>query len=173
MGRKFCNSIYQLETAFRIMCNKKSLSGVPVFFVEPRYGNRNEIKVVLAENDVSGASLPPFFSMNHIKRASDFKPFTGNYDLFDFAKRVKQELQGSGACVSAPLLRIDIFETQTLTLVVNEVESLEACTQFSGQVQPDGRRGTHVNDDRMSAFRETFWVSKTRQLLLNGLSRYF
>ena len=76
-GRIYCYSIYQLEAAYRRLCNRSSLAGVPVFFfVEPRYGNRHEVKVVLAEDDATGASLPPFFSKHHISRASDFQKFT-------------------------------------------------------------------------------------------------
>ena len=175
-GRIYCYSIYQLEAAYRRLCNRSSLAGVPVFFVEPRYGNRHEVKVVLAEDDATGASLPPFYFQSITYRGLLIsKNLPRNYDFFKFAQRVKQELQLSGACVSSPLLRIDVFETQQLTLVVTVVESLEACTQFSGQVQPDsdGRRGSQVNDNAISAFRETFRLNKTRQLLMNGLSRYF
>jgi hypothetical protein len=173
MGRIFCYSVYQLLTAFRRLCQRPTLAGVPVFFVEPRYGNRMELKTVFGEDDVAGVKLAPYLAKNHISSGPDFKPFRGGHDIFAFAQSVKQVLINSGNCEYAPILRVDTFETERLTLVVNEIESLEANTQYSGVVQPNGRRGNANNEAALAALRDTFWDNKVLQLLKSAVTRYF
>jgi hypothetical protein len=131
------------------------------------------MKILLAEDDVSGAIMPPFLVKHHISSQPDFKAFTGKHDLFAFAKRVKQVLRESGDCAFAPILRIDTFETQTLELKVNEVESLEACAYYSGQLQPDGRRAKPTIIGDLEVFRGSFFEHKVIQLIKLALDTYF
>ena len=77
-------------------------------------------------------------------------------------------LKQHGACLSAPLLRIDIMKLQDGRLVVNEVESLEAMTKATNQKHVDGTTGgsLHTTNMRMSMFLDNFWSFMILDLLV-------
>lgn len=56
-------------------------------------------------------------------------------------------------------MRIDIMKLQDGTLVVNEVESLEAMTKATKQKHVDGTTGGNLDatNMRMSSFLNNFW----------------
>jgi hypothetical protein len=123
------------------------------------------MKVVLAENDVTGETNEPFFSKNHIPSATDFQAFHGDHDIFAFAEHAKAMYKANlpGAVVS-PLLRFDCMETQCFKLVVNEVESLDAFVPPSGQLDASGHRCRSDMDAKVVAFRYQYWEDKSREV---------
>lgn len=133
------------------------------------------MKVAMCENDVTNETKVPYLVKHHIASQPDFIAFTHHTgeDVFAFAQRVKEVLKASGKCLFSPVLRIDVMQSQELELKVNEVESLDALTAFSGQRQPDGRRGTYLNELAIDAFRATFWENVSHCLIGEAIVRYF
>ena len=129
------------------------------------------MKVVITENDVSGATMPPFFAKNHVQSEKDFFKFSPNQNVISFAQHAKDVLKRNcPAAVCCPVLRVDIFETQCGTLVVNEFGNLDALVQKSGQVDINNRRARPDTDVLLSNFRRVFFVDKIRQLVQIKLS---
>ena len=169
-GRYFCSSIYQIKTTFHRICFDERFAGTPQFFLEPRYANRKEIKVVIPYNDVScigpGRTLAPFFAKNHIDSGADFKAFNGEHDLLAFAQHCKDVfVSNSVASTCCPLLRVDIFESQCDMLMLNEIENLDAMVQRAGQLDAKRKRTSGDTDVKMEEFRVQFFEDKFIQLL--------
>jgi hypothetical protein len=122
------------------------------------------LKVVLAENDVTGEKISPFFALNHIADESDFQAFHGDHDIFAFAEHAKAMFQAKvpGALVS-PLIRVDLFETQCFIIKVNELENLDANTPKSDQMNSSGQRCKPTMDSALTEFKLRFWKDKIRQ----------
>jgi len=125
------------------------------------------MKVVLAENDVTGEKMAPFFTKNHIRDEADFQAFHGDHDIFAFAEHAKAMYQAKlpGALVS-PLIRVDVFETQCFIMKVNEFENLDANTPKSGQKNSTGQRCKPTTDSVLTAFKLRYWKDKIRQKII-------
>ena len=85
--------------------------------------------------------------------------------MFGFALRAKALLATKVPCLSAPILRVDIFQRQTGQLVVNEFESLEAMIDASGQRSQGLPRVDPNTDDNVRMFKQIFWEDKIKELL--------
>ena len=115
-----------------------------------------------------GIYKEPFLAHNHKKghgRAFSFRPHTR---LFAFAKKVKELYQmRCSSCCSYPILRIDVFITNTGKLIVNEVESLEALIQAKG-----GNVQCAKLDAESIEFLEEFWEYRLDHMIQLALTRF-
>jgi hypothetical protein len=170
-GRYFCRNIYQIARIFRRICFEDVYAGTPCFFLEPRFVNRKEYKVVIPYNDVSengeGRAMEPFFAKNHIDSGPDFKAFAPNQNIMSFARRCKDIFERNAtAAVCCPLLRVDIFESQCNMLYMNEMENLDALVQVAAQKDASyKKRPPKDTDVKMERFRERFFIDKLTLLI--------
>lgn len=113
------------------------------------------MKIVITENDVSGASLEPFLAKSHVRRNNDFRNFKNSIeDITAFALQAKamfKERCTHSLCT--PVLRVDIFETETFNLIVNELENLDALIEAMG-------RQRDTIDSSMVDFKSNFFFDK-------------
>lgn len=170
-GRKFCRNIYAIERRFRMLCGQDAFIGHKEFFLEPRYANRKEIKTVIPENDVTCTTMNSFFAKSHVILKTDQQAYARHQDVKAFAQKVKAELKK--ACVDvacSPLLRVDTFESQCGMLRVNEVESLDALVEASGQLDINRKRAPPDTDILVAAFKVSFLEDKLTQLVQMALN---
>ena len=112
---------YSLEDIINKIANQYEAlkEVVPYTMVQPTMTNKKEYKVVLFNGEARYIST---VSPNSKGTAFSSKP-----ELMNFAVEVLKEF--GSACPNAlvdSLMRVDIFQTMTGKLVVNELESLEA-----------------------------------------------
>lgn len=106
-----------------IVANKDLFGRIPYVMLQACMQNRQEYKVVLFNQQ-------SLFVAQNARRARPSKAFSKrpHYKLLEFAETVVQDLK-----VKCPdflfdgLVRVDIFQNQNGDMVVNELESLEAC----------------------------------------------
>jgi hypothetical protein len=122
---RFPKSFDQMKT-FMGSLSKKYFGNVPYLMIQPCMYNRCEVKIVVLNNeplyraDISTGRTAK--SNGGIRRA--FSDLDG---LLTFARIALEKLRSSSPyAITDGLFRVDIFQTLSGQMVVNEFESLEA-----------------------------------------------
>lgn len=166
-GRRFCTTIEEVFRFYRKFCDE--LYGhLPYIFLQARIANNHEYKVCQLIYDVPEASssilpaefLEPF-EVHVEQQGSNTRRTATDDEVIAFAKRaIKAYQEKIGP--TGPILRVDIFKTQSGRLVVNEFESLEAV------VSPTGRQ--QGKDSRIKTYLQAYWRS-VMQLCISTCKR--
>jgi hypothetical protein len=114
------------------------------------------MKILFLSDPSRGIFLKPYLVKNH-KRGKGWSfscpPHTR---ILEFAKMIRRVLEEKCSSMAHyPILRIDIFITQTGRLYVNEVEGIEALCEALGSP-----RMKIALDARVSKFMLDFWDYK-------------
>jgi hypothetical protein len=149
----------KLELVSESMFQAMDCYVIPYLILQPRMQNRKEYKVVLLNGSVSHIAV---VAGSHVGSKAYSK--ASHTRLFDFAEKALKVLKEvSPQTISDGLVRVDIFETQSVETftdefgkegkrnrwVVNEFESLEA--QFTGSAK---------NEACVYGFLHNYWKRK-------------
>ena len=120
-NKKYARTLDEIIQKIRIQYDDLYHS-IPYTMVQATMANKKEYKIVFFNCVPKYVSLPT--TAYYVGRAFSSAPHT---DLLKFAESALREF--SAACPSAlvgSMMRVDIFQTKSGKLVVNELESLEA-----------------------------------------------
>ena len=153
-GLKWCRSLDKVLQELSIATAKFG-GRIPYAMIQPRLHNRKEYKVVVLNGRAS--HVIPQCANGVTCPGKAFKFATKTTDLFHFAETAVRCLsKRCPASIDAGLIRVDIMETFSGNLIVNEFESLEAV------FEPSGHECGEVGA-RLREFLLTYWVTVVTQ----------
>jgi hypothetical protein len=151
---KFAHSIDEMEDAMRIL-SAKYFGHLPYLMIQPCMYNRKEYKVVVLNNTAVYKAGISTGSNNKSKNGVNRK-FGELKDLLQFAQTALERLRSNAPfAITDGLFRVDIFQTITGRMVVNEFESLDA--EYQSKIS-----GT---DEATYSFLERYWYQKLKEYM--------
>lgn len=159
-GGKLCfQKVRTAEEIVTLLVTKaaKYCGQIPYLMVQPHMRNKTECKVVLMHGKVQ-------FLAKICRKARGIENTTFSSPphkrLFEFAEEACRILgERNPSAVLDGVVRVDIFQTSKGNLVVNEFESLEACTYSTGE-----------NEAKLESLKRDYWETIIADSLRNSRS---
>lgn len=146
-----CSDEEQIFAALSLACVKYG-SRISYAMLQPCMKNRKEYKVVYYKGAARYVAKIKQRAAN--ENAYSYAPHTS---LFTFANNAVNALANANSCfLNDAILRVDIFQTSSGRLVVNEFESLEACIYSD----------PHTHELRAKDWSKDFWYEELKECFL-------
>ena len=152
---KFVHSFDEMKVS---MCtlSKKYFGNLPYLMIQPCMYNRKEYKVVVLNNTPLFKAAISTGSHSKSKYGIN-KAFAEEEELLQFAQTALERFRAAAPfAITDGLFRVDIFQTVTGKMVVNEFESLDAEYQSS----------TSGKNEATYSFLEKYWFQKLKEYFL-------
>ena len=152
---KFVHSIDEMKDSMRIL-SEKYFGNLPYLMIQPCMYNRKEYKIVVLNNTAVYKAGISTGSNNRSKNGIN-KAFAEEEELLQFAQTALERFRAAAPfAITDGLFRVDIFQTITGKLVVNEFESLDAEYQST----------TSGKNEATYSFLERYWFEKLKEYFL-------
>jgi len=152
---KFVHSIDEMKDSMRIL-SEKYFGNLPYLMIQPCMYNRKECKVVVLNNTPVFRAAISTGSHNKSKNGIN-KKFAEEIELLQFAQTALERFRAAAPfAITDGLFRVDIFQTISGKMVVNEFESLDAEYQST----------TSGTNEATYSFLERFWFQKLKEYIL-------